>query len=227
MSLRNSKIDKALVELEAQLSQIGGGAASAAIGRHRADAAALRFHLRDAGERPMIVVLLGGTGTGKSTVINRLLGADVSAASFKRTYTAGAIAIVDRVDRLPADWLGVSHAAAVQLPARGEADRLIVVPHESELTRAVVVVDTPDLDGDQPLHHAQADRAFRWADAVVMLVTPEKYQMTELVPYYRLARRWGVPALFAMNKAEQQAAVDDYQTRLEKERERDRKDSAA
>src|SRR5467141_1287128 len=56
-----------------------------------------------------------------------------------------------------------------------------------------VVVDTPDLDGDQPAHHAQADRAFRWAQRIVFVVTPEKYQMTELLPYYRLARRYEVP----------------------------------
>ena len=91
---------------------------------------------------------------------------------------------------------------------------MIVVPHASDLTRSVTLVDTPDLDGDQPLHHAQADRAFRWADAVLMLVTPEKYQMTELVPYYRLGRRYAAPMLFAMNKVEQQAVVDDYQMRL-------------
>jgi hypothetical protein len=76
------------------------------------------------------------------------------------------------------------------------------------------LVDTPDLDGDQPLHHAQADRAFRWAEAVLFLVTPEKYQMTELVPYYRLARRYGLASLFVMNKAEQQPVVEDYQSRL-------------
>jgi hypothetical protein len=70
------------------------------------------------------------------------------------------------------------------------------------------------LDGDQPTHHAQADRAFRWADAVVFLVTPEKYQMTELVPYYRLARRYATASVHVMNKAEQQAVVDDYQSRV-------------
>jgi hypothetical protein len=42
--------------------------------------------------------------------------------------------------------------------------------------------------------------------------------MTELVPYYRLARRYAVPALFAMNKAEQQAVVDDYRAMLTPER---------
>src|SRR5207253_2291019 len=59
-------------------------------------------------------------------------------------------------------------------------------------------------------HHAQADRAFRWAQAMLFLVTPEKYQMTELVPYYRLASRYRLPSLLVMNKAEEQAAVDDF-----------------
>ncbi len=214
MPLRISTIDAAVAELDRQLSGVATGSVAAAIERFRADAAALRFHLREPGQRPMIVVILGGTGTGKSTVLNRLTNAEVSAASFRRTFTAGAIAIVDQAAQLPGDWLDVPHTPATQQPARGEADRLIVVPHASDLTRAVTLVDTPDLDGDQPLHHAQADRAFRWADAVVMLVTPEKYQMTELVPYYRLGRRYAAPMLFAMNKVEQQEAADDYQSRL-------------
>ena len=54
-------------------------------------------------------------------------------------------------------------------------------------------MDTPDLDGDQPAHHAQADRVFRWAEGLVFLVSPEKYQMTELLPYYRLARAMTCP----------------------------------
>ena len=45
---------------------------------------------------------------------------------------------------------------------------------------------------------------------MLFLVTPEKYQMTELLPYYRLARRYAMPALFVMNKVEEQAVVDDY-----------------
>ena len=51
---------------------------------------------------------------------------------------------------------------------------------------------------------------FRWAQAVVFLVTPEKYQMTELLPYYRLARRYAIPALFVMNKAEEAGVVEDF-----------------
>jgi hypothetical protein len=99
---------------------------------------------------------------------------------------------------------------AEPLPARGEAGKLQIVPHTGEIT----LVDTPDLDGDRPEHHALADRAFRWADTVVFLVTPEKYQMTELLPYYRLARRYCVPALFVMNKCQEREVLEDYRQLL-------------
>lgn len=221
MLLRTSSLDASLNALDQQLATLrpaggGGGGVATAIDRFRADAAALRFHLRDRGDRPPIIAILGGTGTGKSTILNRLLGSDVSAASFRRTYTAGAIAVTARAANLPGDWLAVPHhnVDPDKRPARGEADRLLVVVHEADLTQKATLVDTPDLDGDQPLHHAQADRAFRWAEAAVFLVTPEKYQMTELVPYYRLAKRYGVPAFHVMNKVEQQQVADDYQSRL-------------
>ncbi len=218
MALRSSTLDATLETLDQQLAALPalGGTVASAVGRFRADAAALRHHLRDRGDRPPIVAILGGTGTGKSTILNRLVRHDLSAANFRRTFTAGAIAVPWRKNNVPRDWLGVQQATldAEHLPARGEADRLLIAPFDSEVTRFATLVDTPDLDGDQPTHHAQADRAFRWADAVVFLVTPEKYQMTELVPYYRLARRYALASVFVMNKVEQQAVVDDYQSKL-------------
>src|SRR3954466_8803607 len=141
------RMDAALSALDQQLLQMPATAAVAtAIERFRADAAALRFHLRDLAKRLPIVVILGGTGTGKSTVLNRLIGADVSAASFRRTFTAGAIAVVSSDANLPAEWLSVAHQQASSVPARGEADQLIVVTHDSDLTRHATLVDTPDLD---------------------------------------------------------------------------------
>jgi hypothetical protein len=212
-------MNDALVSLEQQLSSLGGGSAGAAVERARGDARALRFHCRETDKRrPPVVVVLGGTGTGKSTIVNRLLGANISEASFRRTFTAGAIAVAVSGENLQADWLGIPHAVATALPARGAANQLIVVAHDSELTQRATLIDTPDLDGDQPLHHGQADRAFRWAEAIVVLVTPEKYQMTELAPYYRLARRYGVPSIFVMNKAEELEVVEDYRARLSGER---------
>jgi hypothetical protein len=213
-----SSVEKSLADIDRRLQLLRATFPSSAptvptLDRLRHDLAAARFHLRPPDKHaPTLLAILGGTGTGKSTLANRLLGADVSATSFRRTYTAGAIAVAHAADAIPAGWLGVdvTPLSAQQLPARGTPESLAVVPFVHELTRRVTIVDTPDLDGDQPAHHAQADRAFRWANAVLFLVTPEKYQMTELVPYYRLASRYGLPALFVMNKAEERAVVEDF-----------------
>lgn len=185
-----------------------------AMQRWRADAAALRFHLRHRADAKPMIVVLGGTGTGKSTVVNRLLGREVSATSYRRTFTAGAVAAARDAGDVPADWLGVEHKIADQIPSAGQGEALVIAPAESELTGQIVLVDTPDIDGDQPMHHEQADRAFRWAQGLVFVVTPEKYQMTELLAYYRLAQRYAVGGVFVMNKCEESAVLEDYARQL-------------
>src|SRR3954470_3817427 len=220
MAVREAKLDSTLAGLEKALAAVRGktsGPVAGAVDRWRSDAEAIRFHLRDdRADRPMLVAILGGTGTGKSTLVNRLLGANLTATSFRRTFTAGAVAITADEKNLPERWLAIEHrvVTGTEVPARGTIDALAVVRDERELTQRITIVDTPDLDGDQPLHHAQADRVLRWAQAIVFLVTPEKYQMTELLPYYRLARRYAVPALFVMNKAEESGVVEDFQKQL-------------
>lgn len=208
MAIRS--LEKSLESLDAKVG--GLRAAWPAIERWRGDAAAALFHLRSRNAGPMMVCILGGTGTGKSTLVNRILGANLSAASFRRTFTAGPVAIVKSAGDLPKNWLGlpVVITGAGDLPARGQNDSLVVIEAGHEVLNHVVLVDTPDLDGDQPVHHAQAERAFRWSEGIIFLVSPEKYQMTELLPYYRLARRYGLPALFVMNKCETAAMLEDY-----------------
>jgi hypothetical protein len=192
-------------------------AQAAAIQRWQADAAAASFHLKRDAQFPLLVCLLGGTGAGKSTILNRLFQADLSAADFRRTFTAGAVAVASDPAVIPPNWLGLPAAIAEQTPARGQTDALTVVRATHELLNKIVLVDTPDLDGDQPAHHAQAERVFRWAEGVVFLVSPEKYQMTELLPYYRMARRYALPAVYVMNKCETGAMLEDYRRILESE----------
>ena len=216
MQLRSDKLEGAierLDELVGSMLQKSNATAHGVAARWRSDAAALLFHLRRSAQTgPKLLAIIGGTGTGKSTLVNRLLDQTVSATSFRRTFTSGPIAVASAPQAVPSGWLGVEHASAQpdDLPARGKPDALVVVTAGNELARHLTLVDTPDLDGDQPAHHSQADRVFRWADAVVFLVTPEKYQMIELLPYYRLAWRYRLPAACVMNKCEQQAVAEDY-----------------
>jgi hypothetical protein len=207
LSAQLQRLDETLLKHAAVLA---APAAKGIIHWH-SDAAALRFQLQPSPHSPLTVII-GGTGTGKSTLVNRLVGHTVTAASFRRTFTSGPVAIVAASADLPADWLGVEHIqSTTEEPPRGQVGAVTIVIDPQTPTP---LIDTPDLDGDQPANHAQADRAFRWAHRLVFVVTPEKYQMTELIPYYRLARRYELPAMFVMNKCEESAVVEDYSRQL-------------
>lgn len=176
------------------------------------DLSAALFHLsRNASDTPILAVV-GGTGTGKSTLINRLVGTDVSATSYRRTFTAGPIAIGQ--DRLPIEFGAMIHVPATQTPAQGQPDRITFIPAPSSFNHRLILIDTPDIDGEVTEHHAVTDRIFRWVDGLIFLVTPEKYQMPELQPYYRLANRYGLGVWFVMNKADNLSVVEDYRKLL-------------
>lgn len=213
------KLGDGLQELQQAVSTLDRPlqpAVRAALNRVLNDLAATRYHIERDPSKPPVVVVLGGTGTGKSTLVNRLLEGELSATSFRRTFTAGVLAITGQPEGLPVGWLGVRHItlSTDQLPTRGSPEEVSIIVTDQPLAQQLTLVDTPDLDGDQPAHHAQADRAFRWADALVFLVTPEKYQMTELLPYYRLIGRYEVPAVYVMNKTDESAVLDDYRRLL-------------
>src|SRR4029434_10881376 len=77
----------------ARLRPVHPAAPDDPIERWRSDAKALQFHLRPRGNHSLLLCVLGGTGAGKSTVVNRLLNMNASATSFRRTFTSGAVAI--------------------------------------------------------------------------------------------------------------------------------------
>jgi energy-coupling factor transporter ATP-binding protein EcfA2 len=217
MAAPSQSPESSVAELDALLAAFGPrieGPTAQTIDRLRADLAAIAFHLRWPDDATPLVAVLGGTGTGKSTLVNRLLGAEVSATSYRRTFTNGPLAAAGKPSAIADGWLGVEHQVGAELPSRGRPGVVTVVQVDRPLAQRLTLVDTPDLDGDQLLHQAEADRVFRWAQGVIFVVTPEKYQMTELLPYYRLAQRYGVPALFVMNKCDGQGVIDDYRAQL-------------
>src|SRR5690348_12102520 len=126
MAVRMEKVEPLLGRLEHLLAGVMphvSAAARPALERWRSDAAALLFHLHPPKGLPLLIAVIGGTGTGKSTVVNRLLGVGASATSFRRTFTSGAVAISREDDDISKEWLLIEHipATADTLPARGQS----------------------------------------------------------------------------------------------------------
>ena len=143
-----------------------------------------------------VLGLVGGTGVGKSTLLNSIAGADVSAAGARRPTTRSPVALLpsDYRDEATAllDWLG---GAEVRTWA-GEG-------------AAVALLDLPDLDSIEPAHAARVDSILPKIDAVLWVTDPEKYD--DAILHDRYLRRW-MPRLarqaIVLNKADRMAPDD-------------------
>ncbi|HEX2626075.1 MAG TPA: GTPase [Candidatus Limnocylindrales bacterium] len=145
-------------------------AASQVLGLDTTRAAAVRT---DAAERlglapdVYVAALVGGTGVGKSSLLNALAGATVSRAGPRRPTTARAVAWV------PAG--GESTAAALQpLLDRLDADVVHGRSPAGQL-RNVVILDLPDIDSLERGHRAAVEAILPKVDVVAWVTDPEKY----------------------------------------------------
>jgi len=156
------------VNLQRCLERLAEAAAAAAsIGIDAADAVRIR---ETAGARlrfpsdAYVLALAGGTGVGKSTLLNALAGEEVSAAGARRPTTAEPVAWVPADKRAElADllvWLGVTH----------------VREHHAERLGELAVLDLPDVDSVAAEHRARVDALLPRVDAVAWIVDPEKYK---------------------------------------------------
>jgi energy-coupling factor transporter ATP-binding protein EcfA2 len=141
-------------------------------------------------EAPLLVVLLGPTGAGKSTLMNTLARASVSRTGVLRPTTREAVLLATDAD---AATLRRGALAAV-------ADAKMVRAPAATASGGLALVDAPDLDSVERGNRAIADALVEAADLGIFVTSAIRY--ADKVPFdvvQRIAAR-GLPVLIVANR---------------------------
>ncbi|MEV5592587.1 YfjP family GTPase [Streptomyces sp. NPDC052496] len=114
-----------------------------------------------------VVAVAGATGSGKSSLFNALVGADLSDVAARRPTTSEPVACV---------WAGGQPGAHALLDRLGVPVRRRHTPAGgAAVLPGLVLLDLPDHDSAATGHREQVDRMLELVDAVIWVVDPEKY----------------------------------------------------
>ncbi|NUO90749.1 MAG: ABC transporter [Dermatophilaceae bacterium] len=144
--------------------------------RRVVDKAAERLGI--AGEHT-VVALAGATGSGKSSLFNALVGADVATIGARRPTTSRPTAGIwgDANASELLDWLGVKerHVVDTSPGAAGAAASGPVPDEVAGPLEGLVLLDLPDFDSRELSHRREAERILELVDVFVWVTDPQKY----------------------------------------------------
>lgn len=177
-----------------------------------------------------VVALAGATGSGKSSLFNGLVGADVAQVGVRRPTTATPTAAVwgteSSSDLL--DWLmvgarhvvGAGQVDVARVDAARAMDDSQAVTTGSDLGPAtqvppgpqdppgleldgLVLLDLPDFDSNVAAHRVEADRVLDLVDVFIWVTDPQKYADARLHENYiaKLSAR-GAVTITVLNQAD-------------------------
>jgi len=120
--------------------------------------------LFDSAERPLVVAFFGGTGVGKSSLLNRLAGEAVANTGVERPTSREITLYLHNsvnIDRLPAEF---------------PVEKIRQATHSNDKHRSVLWIDMPDFDSAETANRDLVDLWLPHIDLLVYVVNPERYR---------------------------------------------------
>ncbi len=150
----------------------------------RQTVAAVRFG-RTATDAPVVIGLIGGASSGKSTLFNSLMGREISRVSAHAHETVGAVASVHASkNQQVTDWVqGGAMMPGLepfsingQSAVGGEVGSVHFYAHETDDWSEVVLVDLPDVTSRMSVDEgAVTRRLMPWFDGLIVVVDEERW----------------------------------------------------
>lgn len=114
--------------------------------------------------RPLVVAFFGGTGVGKSTLLNRLAGDSVAKTGVERPTSR-------EITLYLHDSIEVTH-----LPSEFPVDKINTVNHQEDENRHILWIDMPDFDSAETANRDLVNDWLPHIDLLIYVVSPERYR---------------------------------------------------
>ncbi|MFD5885520.1 dynamin family protein [Streptomyces sp. NPDC060334] len=175
-------------------------------------------------EAPLLAVVGGSTGAGKSTLVNSLVGRQVSEAGVLRPTTRTPVLVCHPDDhhwfagmRVLPDLIRVwvpheedESPPATRKPPRGNshATRELRIETVSNLPRGLAILDAPDIDSLVVENRTLASDLICAADVWVMVTTASRY--ADAVPWHllRTAKQYKATLVTVLDRVPHQVLAD-------------------
>ena len=118
----------------------------------------------DVTSRPLIVAFLGGTGVGKSTLLNRLAGKQIAQTGVVRP-TSKEVTLFHH-----------SSVKIAHLPSLLPVDKIKIAEHSEEKNKHIIWVDMPDFDSTEDSNQQLVLEWLPHIDVLIYVVSPERYR---------------------------------------------------
>lgn len=156
-------------------------------------------------DAPLLAVIGGSTGSGKSTLVNALVGRRVSRSGVIRPTTRQPVLVSDPAD---ADWFDSPHVLPGLAREHGDPDqnpeatslRTVVA---DTLTPGLALLDAPDFDSIDDRNRALASQLLAAADLWVFVTTPARYADQLVWNFLHDAAGRDLQVIVVLNKVEE------------------------
>jgi ABC-type cobalamin/Fe3+-siderophores transport system ATPase subunit len=172
-------------------------------------------------EAPLLAVVGGSTGAGKSTLVNSLMGTQVSEAGVLRPTTRAPVLVCDPEDRHWFEGDRILPGLARSSGSRSNRSGVLDLVVDSDVPEGVALLDSPDVDSIVRENRELATQLLAAADLWIFVTSAARYADAVPWEFLRTAASRSTALAVVLNRVPQEATEEvpaHLRALLEKER---------